>query len=107
MIIFTKVSLFFILKNNITYIDPKLCEGLPGLLILDAVDNSSTSSSSLNFFYINTKGTEDTNDDGAPVALNGNTTKLDCSAGFGSCSIVTASFAFFAVHAGLKLKKIT
>lgn len=37
----------------------------------------------------------------------GNTTKLDCSAGFGSCSIVTASFAFFAVHAGLKLKKIT
>ena len=55
----------------------KLCEGLPGLLILDAVDNSSTSSSSLNFFYINTKGTEDTSDDGAPVALNGNTTKLD------------------------------
>ena len=59
------------------YIDPKLCEGLPGLLILDAVDNSSTSSSSLNFFYINTKGTEDSSDDGAPVALNGNTTKLD------------------------------
>ena len=58
------------------YVDPKLCEGLPGLLILDAVNNSD-SSSDLNFFYIDTKGTEDIGDDGAPVALNGNTTKLD------------------------------
>ncbi|MFL2598628.1 MAG: PKD domain-containing protein, partial [Flavobacteriaceae bacterium] len=58
------------------YVDPKLCEGLPGLLILDAVNNSD-SSSDLNFFYIDTKGTEDIGDDGVPVALNGNTTKLD------------------------------
>jgi hypothetical protein len=45
-------------------------------LILDAVNNSD-SSSDLNFFYIDTKGTEDIGDDGLPVALNGNTTKLD------------------------------
>ena len=58
------------------YVDPKLCEGLPGLLILDAVNNSDTGSA-LNFFYINTNGTEDILDDGQPVPLNGNTTKLD------------------------------
>ena len=58
------------------YVDPKLCEGLPGLLLLDAVNNSD-SSSQLNFFYINTNGTDDPIDDGAPVPLNGNTTKLD------------------------------
>ena len=58
------------------YVDSKLCEGQPGLLILDAVNNSD-SSTPLNFFYINTNGTDDILDDGAPVALNGNTTKLD------------------------------
>ena len=31
----------------------------------------------MNFFYINTNGTDDILDDGAPVPLNGNTTKLD------------------------------
>ena len=58
------------------YVDPKLCEGLPGLLILDAVNNSD-SGSDLNFFYIDTNGTDDVGDDGQPVPLNGNTTKLD------------------------------
>ena len=58
------------------YVDPKLCEGLPGLLILDAVNNSD-SSTPLNFFYIDTNGTDDIGDDGQPVPLNGNTTKLD------------------------------
>ncbi len=58
------------------YVDPKLCEGLPGLLLLDAVNNSD-SDSPLNFFYIDTNGTDDPLDDGAPVPLNGNTTKLD------------------------------
>ena len=58
------------------YVDPKLCEGNPGLLILDAVNNSD-SNSSLNFFYIDTNGTDDPGDDGQPVPLNGNTTKLD------------------------------
>ena len=58
------------------YVDPKLCEGLPGLIILDAVNNSD-SGTPLNFFYINTNGTDDILDDGAPVPLNGNTTKLD------------------------------
>ena len=58
------------------YVDPKLCEGLPGLLILDAVNNND-SSAPLNFFYIDTNGTEDIGDDGQPVPLNGNTTKLD------------------------------
>ena len=58
------------------YVDSKLCEGLPGLLILDAVNNSD-SSAPLNFFYIDTNGTEDIGDDGQPVPLNGNTTKLD------------------------------
>ena len=58
------------------YVDPKLCEGLPGLIIIDAVNNSD-SDTPLNFFYINTNGTDDILDDGAPVPLNGNTTKLD------------------------------
>ncbi|MGA0317018.1 MAG: PKD domain-containing protein [Flavobacteriaceae bacterium] len=58
------------------YVDSKLCAGQPGLLILDAVNNSD-SNAPLNFFYINTNGTDDILDDGAPVALNGNTTKLD------------------------------
>jgi len=58
------------------YVDYKLCEGLPGLIIIDAVNNSDTNSQ-LNFFYINTNGTEDIGDDGQPIALNGNTTKLD------------------------------
>ena len=58
------------------YVDPKLCEGLPGLLILDAVNNSDADTD-LNFFYIDTNGTEDIGDDGQPVPLNGNTTKLD------------------------------
>jgi hypothetical protein len=58
------------------YVDSKLCEGLPGLLIVDAVNNSE-SNSNLNFFYIDTKGTDDLLDDGIPVTLNGNTTKLD------------------------------
>ena len=58
------------------FVDYKLCEGLPGLIILDAVNNSETNSA-LNFFYIDTNGTEDIGDDGQPVALNGNTTKLD------------------------------
>ena len=58
------------------YVDPKLCEGLPGLILLDAVNNSD-SDTPLNFFYINTNGTEDILDDGQPVPLNGNTTKLD------------------------------
>ena len=58
------------------YVDPKLCEGLPGLIIIDAVNNSD-SDTPLNFFYINTNGTDDILDDGSPVPLNGNTTKLD------------------------------
>ena len=58
------------------YVDYKLCEGLPGLIIIDAVNNSDTNSQ-LNFFYIDTNGTEDIGDDGQPIALNGNTTKLD------------------------------
>ena len=58
------------------YVDSKLCEGQPGLLILDAVNNSD-SKTPLNFFYIDTNGTDDILDDGVPVALNGNTTKLD------------------------------
>ena len=49
---------------------PKLCEGLPGLMILDAVNNSEpTLQHHLNFFYIDTNGTEDIGDDGQPVAL--------------------------------------
>ena len=58
------------------YVDYKLCEGLPGLIIIDAVNNSDINSQ-LNFFYIDTNGTEDIGDDGQPIALNGNTTKLD------------------------------
>ena len=50
--------------------------GITWPILLDAVNNSD-SSSQLNFFYINTNGTDDPIDDGTPVPLNGNTTKLD------------------------------
>ena len=58
------------------FVDTKLCEGLPGLILID-VYNNADQDANFNFFYINTNGTDDTGDDGAPVALNGNTVRLD------------------------------
>ncbi|MDB4227388.1 hypothetical protein N9799_01110 [Flavobacteriaceae bacterium] len=58
------------------YIDQKLCSGQGGLLLID-VYNNDTENTQFYFNYIDTNGTPDTGDDGLPVSLDGNTTKLD------------------------------
>jgi len=58
------------------YIDQKLCSGQGGLLLID-VYNNDAENTQFYFNYIDTNGTPDTGDDGLPVSLDGNTTKLD------------------------------
>ena len=58
------------------YIDQKLCSGQGGLLLID-VYNNDTENTQFYFNYIDTNGTPDTGDDGLPINLDGNTTKLD------------------------------
>ena len=65
-----------LLINDGPYIDQKLCSGQGGLLLID-VYNNDAENTQFYFNYIDTNGTPDTGDDGLPVSLDGNTTKLD------------------------------